>query len=66
MVSYSKYELLKCDKCGKKLGYVLETVRINPPRLVLRLTKGVSQKVSKTAFCEECFLRRKAEIAKSE
>ena len=60
------YEQLKCNLCGKTLGYIYETVRIDPPRLLLKLTRGASQKNDRTAFCEECFLKRKADIAKHE
>lgn len=63
-MSASQYELLKCDDCGKTLGYVYVSVKTWPPQTLLRLSTGWRQKIEKTAFCEECFLRRKAEMTK--
>jgi len=59
----TKYELLKCDDCGKTLGYMYETVKMWPPRIYLRHFTGFYQKIKRYVFCEECFHKRKAEIA---
>jgi len=61
-----QYEQLKCDNCGKTLGYIYISVKIYPPETWIRLTAGGPVKeIEKTAFCEECFQKRKAEIRKS-
>ena len=35
-----RYELLKCDDCGKTLGYVHESVKVFPPKGWIRLIAG--------------------------
>jgi len=65
-MSASQYEVLKCEDCRKTLGYIYETVTMYPPAHVLKLITGVYQKINRTVFCEECFLRRRAEVAKHE
>lgn len=65
-MSALQYELLKCDNCGKTLGYIYISVKIYPPERWIRLTAGGPVKeIEKTAFCEECFQKRKAENSKS-
>ena len=57
------YELLKCEDCGKPLGYVHVEVKIFPPRRYIRaVAGGPIERIEKTAFCEACFQKRKAEI----
>jgi len=59
----SEYELLKCEDCGKTLGYIYVSVKIFPPkRWIHSVAGGPIQKIEKTALCEECFQKRKAEI----
>jgi len=66
-VNASQYELLKCDGCGKKLGYIHISIKIYPSeRWIHLVTGGPIKKIEKTVFCEDCFLRRKTEIAKCE
>jgi len=61
----SEYELLKCDNCGKTLGYIYVSVKIYPPELWIRLRAGGPvKKIEKTAFCEECFQKRKREVSR--
>jgi hypothetical protein len=61
-----QYELLKCDECGKTLGYIHISVKIYPPERWIRLAAGGPiKKIQKTTFCEDCFLQRKTEIAKA-
>jgi len=61
-----QYELLKCDNCGKMLGYIYIRVKIFPPEQLIHLTaSGPVKEIEKTAFCEECFQKRIAEINKS-
>lgn len=59
-----QYELLKCDGCGKELGYIYEKVTQWPPRVYSKLFTGYYLKIKRTTFCEECFLKRKDEITK--
>jgi len=55
-----RYELLKCDDCGKTLGYIHESVKIFPPKKWIRLMAGGPLiKIEKDVFCEECFEKRK-------
>jgi len=65
-MSASQYELLKCDDCGKTLGYIYEAVKMWPPKIYLKLFTGYYQKIKRTTLCEECFLKRRTEIAKQE
>jgi hypothetical protein len=59
-MSTSEYELLKCEGCGKRLGYIRISVKIFPLESLIRLsTGGPLKKIQKTAFCEECFRRKK-------
>jgi len=61
----SQYEVLKCDGCGKMLGYIYIDVRIFPPERLIRLTSGGPlKKIEKTVFCQECFQKRTAETSK--
>jgi hypothetical protein len=61
----SQYELLKCDGCGKTLGYIYVSVKIFPPERWIRLAAGGPiKKIKKAALCEQCFLGSKADIAK--
>jgi hypothetical protein len=58
----SEYELLKCEDCGKTLGYIYVTVKTIPPKTLYRLAYGFPyQKIEKSAFCEQCFQRRTAQ-----
>jgi len=62
-MSASQYELLKCDDCGKTLGYIYVSVKIYPPERWIRLVAGGPVKeIKKSAFCEGCFQRRKTGI----
>ena len=66
-VNASQYELLKCDGCGRKLGYIHISIKIYPPERWIHLVAGGPiKKIEKTVFCEDCFLQRKTEIAKCE
>ena len=57
-----RYELLKCDDCGKTLGYVHESVKVFPPKGWIRLVAGGPIiKIEKDVFCEECFEKRKTD-----
>jgi hypothetical protein len=52
------YEKLKCNGCGKTLGYVSISIRTIPPKSLYRLFAGFPhQKVILDSLCEECFLR---------
>jgi len=60
IMSASHYELLKCDNCGKRLGYINISVKILPPERWIRLAAGGPiKKIKKAAYCEECFSKRK-------
>jgi len=55
-----RYELLKCDACGKTLGYLHESVKVFPPKSWIRmLAGGPIIKIEKDVLCEECFKKRK-------
>ena len=55
-----QFEILKCDKCGKTLGYMHVSVRIFPPEEWIRLVAGGPKKeIEKIVFCEECSQRGK-------
>jgi len=54
-MSTFKYELLKCENCGKVLGYIYVSVKTFPPETLIRLRSGFLQKIEKSAFCEQCF-----------
>ena len=55
-----RYELLKCDDCGKTLGYVHESVKVFPLKGWIRLIAGGPiVKIEKDGFCEVCFEKRK-------
>jgi len=62
-MSASEYELLKCGDCGKTLGYVYVSVKTFPPETLIRLQCGFYQKIEKSAFCEQCFRKRKAKTS---
>ena len=66
MAAY-QYELVKCEGCGKTLGYIRVTVRTRPPPITPRywfLSDRSPPRIEKTAFCEECFLQGKTGISK--
>jgi len=64
-MSTSQYEPLKCNKCGKTLGYISMSVKIIPPERWIRLTAGGPiKRIRKTAYCEECFQKRRAETSR--
>jgi len=64
-MSASQYELLKCDGCGKTLGYIYVSVKIYPPERWIHLVAGGPiKRIKKAALCEECFLGRKTDVAK--
>jgi len=64
-MSASQYEPLQCDNCGKTLGYIYISVKILPPEQWIRLTAGGPiKKIEKTAYCEECFQKRKMETSR--
>jgi len=59
-----EYELLKCQDCGKTLGYIYVTVKTFPPKRYIRaVAGGPIEKIEKTAFCEDCFEKRKREVS---
>lgn len=63
----SQYELLKCDRCGKAFGYIHVSIKVYPPERWIHLVAGGPiKKIKKIAFCEDCFLGGKTEIAKYE
>jgi hypothetical protein len=52
----ASYELLKCDHCGKTLGYIRVDVKVYPPKFLTQLiTGGPLIKVEKHVLCQECF-----------
>jgi len=58
-----EYELLKCYDCGKTLGCIHVAVKIFPPKQYIRqVASGPIEKIEKTAFCEDCFDKRKREV----
>ena len=57
-MNLSQFEPLKCDSCGKTLGYIHISVKIFPPERWIRLVAGgPTKQIRKTAFCEKCFLK---------
>jgi len=57
-MSTTSYELVKCDNCGKTLGYIRIDVKVFPPKTWYKLIAGgPSIKVEKDVLCEECFSR---------
>jgi hypothetical protein len=61
-MSVFEYELLKCEDCGKRLGYIHVCLKTFPPKALYRLYAGFPhQKIEKTALCESCF-QKKAQI----
>jgi len=67
MAAY-QYELLKCERCGKTLGYIYVSAKRGFPGLFATrywLLQGKqSPEIEKTAFCESCFQERQEEISK--
>ena len=64
-MSASRYKLLECNDCGKKLGYIYINVKIFPPERLTRLSSGGPlKKIEKVVFCEECFRKRTTETSK--
>jgi hypothetical protein len=60
-MSASQYELLKCDDCGKTLGYIHESVKVFPPKRWIRMWVGGPRiKIEKDVFCKECFEKMRA------
>ncbi len=67
-MSASHYELLKCEGCGKTLGYIYASAKTWPPPMTPRyglLYRSLPTRIEKIAFCETCFLEKQAEISKS-
>jgi hypothetical protein len=65
-----KYELVRCEKCGKTLGYIYISARISyvgfmPARYWLLPTGQTSAKVEKVAYCESCFQQTHKKIPES-
>jgi len=59
-----EYELLKCEDCGKTLGYIYVSLKTFPPKGLHRFFFGFPyQKMKKSAFCEECFSKLKAQVS---
>ncbi len=57
-----RYELLKCNDCGKKLGYMHESVKVFPPKTWIRLIAGgPTIRIERDVFCKECFEKRKTD-----
>ena len=66
MAAY-QYELLKCEDCGKTLGYIYISAKTGFPRLLaIRYwwLPESSPEIKKTAFCESCFQKRLDETSK--
>jgi hypothetical protein len=65
-----EYQLLKCEDCGKTLGYIYIKLRkgfLSPVYLSTRywpLAVQGPQDFEKTVFCETCFQKRVEEISK--
>jgi ribosomal protein S14 len=58
------YERLKCENCGKPLGFMRLGLKIYPPKTLIRLASGGPiVNVEKEVHCKECF-RRLAESKK--
>jgi len=63
----SQYELLKCENCGKTLGYIHVSPKMRlsdflPARYWLHVTP--TSQFEKTALCEPCFKQRLEEVLK--
>lgn len=55
-LSELQFEKMKCDNCGKFLGYIHIRTKSVPPREVYRLYAGVPvRKLEVTTFCPECY-----------
>jgi hypothetical protein len=55
----SDYETLKCDNCGKKLGYIYINVRTFPPKWYIHaIAGGPLNRIEKNVLCDDCFQRR--------
>jgi hypothetical protein len=49
-VTASQYELLKCNDCGKILGYIYTNVKIFSPERLIRLSSGGPLKKIEKSF----------------
>jgi len=66
MAAY-QYELLKCEGCGKTLGYIFVSAKSGFGFFTSRYwvaQHGPSIAVKKIAFCESCFQKRVDETSK--
>ncbi len=56
------YELLRCDFCGKTLGYIYIKAKMSVPGLIGNRywfpQRTPSKELEKTAYCETCFQKR--------
>jgi len=66
MAAY-QYQLLKCEDCGKTLGYIYVSAKMGFPRPFASRYWWLpesSPEIKKTAFCESCFQKRLNETSK--
>jgi len=66
-MSANEYQLLKCEGCGKTLGYIYISPKRSylMPLLYPRYWPVYSpRELEKTAYCETCFKKRLEEISK--
>jgi len=61
-----EYELLKCENCGKTIGYVYIKAKMSVAGLIANRywfpQRLPSRDIEKTAFCETCFKKRLEEV----
>jgi hypothetical protein len=66
MANYD-YELLRCDFCGKTLGYIHIQTKIGVPGLIGNRywfpQRTLPQELEKTAYCETCFQKRLEKVS---
>jgi len=65
MAAY-QYDLLKCEGCGKTLGYIYISVKMRSSGLLATrywLQGQPTAEIEKTAFCESCFQKRQEEVS---
>jgi hypothetical protein len=69
-MSAYQYQLLKCEDCGKTLGYVYVSAKLGFSLMIAtrywNLQNQPALEIEKTAFCETCFQKRLDEISKGQ
>jgi predicted adenine nucleotide alpha hydrolase (AANH) superfamily ATPase len=69
-MSAYQYQLLKCEDCGKTLGYIYVKAKMSFSGMVAtrvwNLQNQPPLEVEKTAFCETCFQKRLDETLKGQ